>query len=213
MKELYEILRLEPPFEIEPFEEMKKREAKKYFSWFMTQIDVCIDELNQMIRDENFVLDFTPNSLGPLWKWFLDNMIIVPRNKEEYEEDVRRRGGCSKYVRRDYFSEKTLQKGRIIGIYFAETLRKNNENLYWDIAKGGKKMFSVNEPVIYGICTEGFCPFFDPRFQISNCMLKAWDDLEKKETSYYYKENQLLFLYKLWENAARGIDIIRNEEN
>ena len=61
-----------PPFDLIPFEDMKKKQAEQYFVWYIDTIEQRIQNLEKYINltGTHMVLDKTPNSLIELWDWF-----------------------------------------------------------------------------------------------------------------------------------------------
>lgn len=68
-------LMMVPPFEMKPFEEMNKEEAKQHFNWFISEIPNRINYLKSFYEytggGKQEQLDFSVESLRLLWSWFL----------------------------------------------------------------------------------------------------------------------------------------------
>ena len=72
---------MEYPDLLKDFDKMKKKEAEKYFNWYINEINNRILYLKTYMQKDiegESIFDYTPESLIPLWEWF--------QTKIEFEE-------------------------------------------------------------------------------------------------------------------------------
>ena len=179
-----------PPFEHCEFSQMNKREAQFYFDWFISQVEHRINILNRYIisEDEDMVLDFSIESLIPLWKWYEQKIQIVLKDNIDYKKEIDLHPTWMEpYVSKTKISSETLKIGLDISIYFAEVMiRNNNGKIKWGFFCKPKEQISVNEPVLLGF--EGGDDL-NPRLIILNCIRKS-----SKEKA----ERRLFDMYNTW---------------
>lgn len=134
---------------------MTKDEAKEDFEWFIEHIPERMDYFRARcasdLRVSQSVLDYSPDSLVPVWKWFLKTARMVPTPKEELE---RMREGAKifgdSYVNEKVFSVSTVFIMRDIGMYVGETYIRNYSPLYWSYFTAPKSNVSARKPIIAG---------------------------------------------------------------
>lgn len=58
-----------------PFEKLSKQESQKHFDWFVSHVHERSDYIRQKVSQGLGIsietLDFSMDSLIPIWKWFL----------------------------------------------------------------------------------------------------------------------------------------------
>lgn len=169
-----------PPFEFKSFDDMSKKEAQRYFDWFMETKSARLEQLKNLVDDtgyESAHLDYSDESLVYVWRWYLDNVELVDRPEEEIQEEVERetagltriaisKGGVMTELNQQQmydhlYNEKPHKKvstpwrfiARDIGLYLGECLIKKHEDrgLYWGFVTKPKNYVSVNRPVIRGL--------------------------------------------------------------
>lgn len=192
---------MHPPFEIKSFEEMKKKEAQQHFEWYISEIPSRIQLLKRAYhfttnRSEE-ELDLSSESLIRLWEWFLHDIVeVVDRTEEEIQKDLYEtprwlHADVRKVNKKLYVT--SLSVSMDIGIYLAETLRKNNDLLYWGFKSIPKSLFCVNTPVL--MHSKIKWELFDPAHMINV--------LDSKLLEGNFDINSL---YKLFENEKNLIE-------
>ena len=146
------------PYVTFPICEMKKKQVDLCFEWFMAHKDERVEQLQRFINNETnkVILDYSVESLIPLWEWFENHIEFEPRTPEEIEEDVASRPQWMHETVRQYTEKETLMTMALaydISIYFGDTIVKNNPQLYWEYPRKPKKLDGVNEPNILGFGT------------------------------------------------------------
>lgn len=60
------------PFEVKPFNEMKKKEARRYFEWYIGEIPLRLKMLEDKLVEDGVIteLTFSETQFIPIWKWF-----------------------------------------------------------------------------------------------------------------------------------------------
>ncbi|CQR57000.1 hypothetical protein PRIO_4598 [Paenibacillus riograndensis SBR5] len=186
--------KLVAPFEIIPFEIMTKKEAKQYFDWFVLQIPTRIDTLIahyvETLGGGKEELDLSQESLVNLWKWFIQRIEMVPKTKEELEEDV---DAAPDWLKEEVanntlkFSEFTSSLIIDVGIYFGSVFLNEMRTLEWGIIHKPKNHVDINRPVITGFKKMEL----NPISVVNNSSLAI---VEKNSN-----ENQLFELYNIWK--------------
>ena len=143
---------VDPPLEKE-FYLLNKKEAKRYFDWFIGIIPERIAMLRRAVIEDGIgdILDFTPESLVPLWRWYLTEVEIEELSQEEYES---RLASVPEYIREHVDKYEIAHGYRLIAwdisIYFAECMLKACPKLSWGIVFKPKNYVSVNRPILVG---------------------------------------------------------------
>lgn len=173
-----------PPFEHKDFKSMNNKETKKYFDWFVSQVEYRIEYLKQYIDKEGVELDldFSIDSLIPLWKWYEDKIEVVKKDKEEYIQQMAMYPEWMQpYISQEKISNDTLKIGLDISMYFAEVIIRNNpEKIRWGFFTKSKKRMSVNQPTLLGFLGDDD---LNPRLIILNCTRRS--SKEKNATRLY----------------------------
>ena len=145
----------EPPFEVIKFINMTENEANQYFKWFMNEIPVRLNLLKELYvwRGGKNIdsLDYSPQSLIHIWRWYLKNVNVLPKTNEEYERDLER---TPEYIHYSISKNKVelgwIQVAMDIGIYMSLCFLKNYDSLKWSYATDPLFTDSLNKPVITG---------------------------------------------------------------
>jgi hypothetical protein len=140
-----------PPFELIPFEDMKKKQAEQYFVWYIDTIEQRIQNLEKYINltGTHMVLDKTPNSLIELWDWFSNHIEVCTKDEQELMLELAMRPNWIKaHIMSDRrkLSLNTIMVAVDISAYFGEVFIKNNPNIYWGYLSKPKKLHGVNRP-------------------------------------------------------------------
>lgn len=144
-----------PPFDLIPFEDMKKKQAEQYFVWYIDTIEQRIQNLEKYINltGTHMVLDKTPNSLIELWDWFSNHIEVCTKDEQELMLELAMRPNWIKaHIMSDRrkLSLNTIMIAVDISAYFGEVFIKNNPNIYWGYLSKPKKLHGVNRPRLLG---------------------------------------------------------------
>ena len=185
---------MSPEFEVKPFEKMNKKEAQMHFSWYINKIPERIELLRMAYfktgggDKEN--LDFSPQSLIELWRWFINIIETVPKSEEKIAEEIQQVPNWLKDTVYENAIELSLGSQIIlmdIAIYFAEVFEENFDNIQWGVITKPKSLAYVNRPVLIGF-SSGL--EMDPRILLSNLALEIIDGNNDIK--------ELFSLYEVW---------------
>ena len=136
---------MNPPFEIESFETMSKKEAQKHFEWYITQIPRRISMLGiayEIMEGDQIKLDFTRESLVNLWEWMLPKISVTEKSVEEIKaEKESLPEWVADYVKSYKISTETLILATDVSIYFAQSFIERYPNLSWSIKFKPKSLY------------------------------------------------------------------------
>jgi hypothetical protein len=152
-----------PPFEVKPFEDMDKNEAQTYFDWYISEIPKRLEVLKEYFEfsggGSKELLNFTPESLKFLWKWYIPLLKMEKKTKEELKLELQQNPKWLKSeVLKGKFKISTQSKAIAddISIYFAEVVIKNFLKAKWGFMNKPKSYISVNQPIL--ICFSNRTP-------------------------------------------------------
>lgn len=185
-----------------------EKEAKEFFEWFVKIIPERIAILKKALKDTGYnpkKLDFREESLTYLDKWFAKQISWRILTKEEIDalkakhHVVIKKSGVEinltdiVKIPKRAVSFETDSLCWDIGIYFAETLRKNVKGLRWDFVRKPKNDVNYHFPVL-----KGFRSHIElmPKSVIHTVALKT---LQKKGSLSLLKE-----IYYVWKSYATG---------
>lgn len=181
------------PFEFSSFKELSIKEAKEYFEWYMSVKEARINNLNSYInKNNNILLDYSLKSLEMLWKWFVKNIKTEIMTEEECYKEC---DGKPEWIQEKIRKKKTKISittwciCQDIAVYFAETMIKEHEELYWSYLIKPKNVVNVNEPVIMGFSNK---LYFSPFHIVANLTRKAVQDEETSLVELYLKWTKML---------------------
>lgn len=183
------------------FRKMAPTQAQENFEWFISKIPEqmayfcrrCAADL----KVSESALDFSPESLTLVWRWFIEIARIVPTQPEELKrlEAGAKIFGAS-FINKYQFSVASQFIMRDIGMYLGEVFVRNYPQLYWSYYTKPKNVQDVNEPLVFGfvIPTEGniggafqFNPMVGPRVQGGHLLTGTQN------------EQDLLNVFRTWE--------------
>lgn len=181
---------MESPLKGKDFVDFTKKEAKIYFEWYLSEFDNRMEQLDRYIKatsNKVVQLDYTVESLIPLWDWFEDNIFSNPRTEEEVAEEMT---GKPEWMR-PWIAESqkieliTWAIAMDIAIYFGEVFRKNNSGIKWGHVTKPKSHVSYNRPVLYGFVGN---VAFDTRLIVKTCTRKSTIERDSERLfNLYYK--------------------------
>lgn len=145
---------LTPPISINKFREMSSIQAKEFYCWFVSQIDDRIAVLQNLLMEDsvNVELDFSPNSLIPLWEWYENKICYIKKSSLEIEQERRELPDWAKNtVIEEKISNEAFSYGVDLAIYVSKMFIINSNNkLYIDYVKKPKRDYYYNQPAIFG---------------------------------------------------------------
>ena len=180
---------------------LSEKEAAAYFEWFMEQVPqrvayvsaVCAKELRIPVER----LDCSPESLQLIWKWFRKRAQTEPAKLTEEEKNHPSfNNGMFKNDRQ--LTLETEYIIRDIGMYLAETFRKNHPQIYWTYYTKPKRSFFVNHPLLKGFVDMTTGVPFDAEFEpIHMAGVQASKILSKRS-----KDSDLFDIYMIWSSKT-----------
>ncbi len=143
------------------FMDLSKKESQEYFDWFISHIDERAEYLRQKVSNGLGIsielLDYSLNSLKPIWKWFLQVAEISKTSKKDLKQlEKSLTGQQQSFIKHmveqskeelSVFTEYVL---RDIGMYLAKIFILNYPILEWTIKRTPKTYVHVNVPLIIG---------------------------------------------------------------
>lgn len=158
---------------------LSPKQAKEYFLWYTSEIPNRIALLWEYMKQECLEaepLDYSPESLLPLWEWYEPKIEQVSMTTEEIECQVRK---YPKYleseIRRNTkkFTDETISLALDISIYLGEVAVKNHPHLRWNYRVRPKREIIVCRPVIDGL---NYCMTLEPSRIVFVQMLKSAEE-------------------------------------
>jgi hypothetical protein len=131
---------------------MTPKEAKEYFEWFKENIPAEMETLRRVVP-KKISLDFSPESLIPLEKWFLPARAYKKLPKKQIMEDY---ANAPDYILEEMLRSRyaptwqTVTIAAMVGVYLGEVFVRNDKDLYWGYVKKPKSDVHFNMPVVYG---------------------------------------------------------------
>lgn len=117
------------------FHSKTKKELKSYSLWFDENKEKRLSELISVIKEcigfEDWIADYSPESLKVLGVWLQQNIETEKLSKKEYETIRKSTPG---YIDVDDFDLTIKTRSLLVdsGIYFGEVFIKNNRDLEWE---------------------------------------------------------------------------------
>lgn len=185
---------------IKKFDFMTNKEVEEYFKGFINQIPIRIKILKEAIAQDKTILfacDYSPESLCPLWNWYITKISIVAKSEDELSKELEhiKKEWIRESISRNSSEKISAETAAIcldVGIYFGETLIRNHSGLSWGYYTKPKSDIFVNRPVIRGFKNN---MRFNPAVVVYNLTWQYWwSDKEKYRTLYD--------LYLNWENCV-----------
>lgn len=190
-----------PPLN-KPFSELSSQEAKEFFDWYMKVLPSRIQYLSRYCDNQrgNDAMDLSPESLIPLWRWFLIIARKESTSKWELEQLAQQYKKCP--LLKDYMLDQSKEKFsletefilRDIGMYLGAVFVKNNPSILWGYYEQPKTDFFVNTPLLQGFVDTRFEPpfpmVFEPIHMVGVQAANIWDNTQSND--------DLLCLYRKW---------------
>lgn len=135
---------------------MSKVEANNYFNWFLDQIPVRINVLEQAVQFtpgyEDWRADYTSESLGKLGKWFYERVETRQRTEGEKVDIYGKAPDWFRNVEvQDWeLTNRSFSLAMDIGMYLSQVLVKNLPDLQWMLVEKPKNDMDFQQPVLKG---------------------------------------------------------------
>jgi len=171
---LYHYDKIVPPEGLKRFSKMDKKEAQAFFDWFVGQSEARQKCLMETVRRSNGPageLDYSFDSLVPLWRWVRPYLKTRKLSAREREEEIRKTPELLRGVVTDFrdLTDTTLSLCIDISYYLAEVFRRKYPQIEWAIWKGRDS--AGNRP-----CLTGFKLPFIPVDPVIACAWRSIDD-------------------------------------
>ena len=161
-----------------PFKQLSKTEAKSYFEWFISHVGERSDYIRQKVSNGLGIsvdeLNFSMESLIPIWKWFLQ-IAELSKTPKDVLKKIRRELKANKEP--DEFIEGMIREHRIelsvfsryvirdIGMYVGKMFVTNFPTLRWDYHINTKQDSFANMPQVFGFVDTAYTPPFETQFE------------------------------------------------
>lgn len=180
---------------------LNEDEAAAYFDWFMEQVPQRVEYVSKICAKELGVpldyMDCSPKSLLLLWKWFrkrakTEPVVLSSTDAEHpnYHNEI--------FCNNRQLTLETEYIIRDVGMYLAETFRKEYSHIYWSYYTEPKRNFFVNHPLLRGFVDTTTGSPFDAEFEpIHMAGIQARKILYNKS-----KDTDLFDIYTIWSNKT-----------
>ncbi|MCR4651430.1 MAG: hypothetical protein K5662_06710 [Lachnospiraceae bacterium] len=168
-----EYIMMEIPSGMFTNEKITKKEVRQRFEYYVSQSNSRIDYLHSYIKDTgtNIELDYSPESLIDLWRWYEDQIEVVKKTEEEWNDEISQYPNWMKdWIPREDLSMKTMKISLDVSFYFAEVMIRNNNKIEWGYFTSPKNRIGVNMPVLLGFVNG---VDLDPRRIVDVCTRKS----------------------------------------
>ena len=185
-----------------PFEDLTNKEAKDYFDWYMDHIDERSEYLRNKVSASLSIsidqLDYSLNSLIPVWKWFLG--VAEIKNSFFLANKIQNRALKKLFYKEGEspFSVFTQYVLRDIAMYISKVFTHNYSKVTPTFKTSPKNYVYVNEPLLIGFIDDNpeypkpFHPDLNPQSLVEICALSILDNTQH--------ENDLLNDCLRWVN-------------
>ena len=160
---------LVPPFGADYYS-MTPKQAKENFEWFISKIPERVEYLRNRISKDLKIsveeLDFSPESLKIVWKWFLKTARVEKTPKEQVAEMEKQWGHLGEHwIQREQLTVATQFIVRDIGMYLGEVFIRNYPRIItWGYFVKPKSNVNAKKPLLYGFFDKSSNPPFSIPF-------------------------------------------------
>lgn len=144
---------INPPFAFKPLKQMNEEEAQHHLEWFVSQSEVrrriLFDVVGRLGGNKN-ALDYTPESLIPLWKTMsslFEKRPLTAEEKTKFYKSIPAAANKLKFSLQTQTTQ-TLCIAIDIGYYVAEIYMRRYSQVHWIVFK--HKSMSFNKPALSG---------------------------------------------------------------
>ena len=186
---------LEAPEWFKGVDLLKPRQVNEFFEWYVKQSEERINILMEhclKTTEGNLRLDFTPESLIDLWKWYETQMELVEKDPEELRKEIENTPvDFREDISKTDFSNYTYALIIDIAFYFAEVMLRNNPTLHWGYITKPKNDINAKCPVLKGF---SYNQTLNPVRIVTVLSLRSKDEKEI---------NRLYEVYHVWEDSVK----------
>ena len=186
----YELM--EPPEVFPPFEQMSAAHATRHFEWFIAEAPSRIRQIREAYAHSagsEFQLDFTVESLVPLWRWLSGFVEIVAA---ETPKRTLPQWATAVGITNRQLKPSTLALGVDTGFYIAEIFMRTSKSVRWVLWTKTKDYY-WNRPVLIGF---GPYPLVPHDLVVAN----FWKVARRE-----FATDQLLRSFKVWQRKLSGV--------
>lgn len=141
--------------------QMSKSDLREFYEWFtcnMSRRVVCLERaVTTTPGYENWIADFSPESLDSLGNWFASVAESRPLTMAEIEERKQRAPMLLDFSK-DHITSLTLAIAFDVGIYLGMVFSNNLGSLRWSQKFGSKGSVDYGQPVLEGFGKAIFNP-------------------------------------------------------
>ncbi len=143
---------LVPPFG--PIHKLTPKKAQLYFEWFLEHIPERMEYFRNRCASDLGIpvsqLDYSLESMKPVWKWFLQTARTEMPTGEELEQQQKRAALLGPSCIHEVFTVATEFIIRDIGMYVSQFWMRNYKGLEWTYYTKPKSDVHVNQAIITG---------------------------------------------------------------
>ena len=180
-----------PPLN-KPFSLLSLDEAEAFFKWHQDNIS---KRINYLAQKSGGILDYSFESLVPLWAWFLNHAQVEPVTdtiKEEIRKHLHNQSTQHiEYVISEEDTQFTLQTIfiiRDISMYVGEIFVKYSKKIKWSFHTNPEQDSFANMPLLTGFEDADFSPpfhmQFEPTHMIEVVAANLFDGTQKPKDLY-----------------------------
>ncbi len=159
---------------------LTSKEADDLCNKYVSDIPVRMGQLFELTKEERdkIKLDFSPESLIPLWDWF-ERHSALEKTRVPFRERTIFTNYASTY---DLPTMQTYKIALCVADYYATTIiKKVGLPLKWGYFTKAKTLASVNQPIVLGV--KHYLDL-NPRVIVYNCILTSYEEGFDKEMLY-----------------------------
>lgn len=185
---------IQPPFTLK-FHEMAKGELREYGEWLHSVTEERLTQLEATVRQtqgfEQWRATYTENSLDLLGEWFVAQVSVRPRTKEELNE-LHSRSPMLLNVDEYELTNQTFSLAIDIGLYVARMFLNSFSHVRWTQSFKSKKDIDYGQPVLIG--------FGKPPFNPLRMMVTLAYSISRGTES----KDGLRQIYMIWSKLAKN---------
>ena len=165
------------------FKEMSKTEAQAYFDWYISHVDERSEYLRKKVSEGLKIpmesLDFSMESLIPIWRWFLENAELQKTPKavlRGIRKELKASGEPKEFIE-DMLRENSVELSTFsryvmldIGMYVGKMFVTNFQTLKWNYHTDIHRDSFFNRPQIFGFVNLNYNPPFKQRLDPILCI-------------------------------------------
>ncbi|NRD79011.1 hypothetical protein HPT25_16740 [Bacillus sp. BRMEA1] len=163
-----------------------KRKLRILNEWALSTFPERLEILKKAFESDGGVLDYTPESLMPIWDWAFEHTIKEMVSEEELDEKTANLGPLAKVIHKqlakERFTEQSQTLLRDVGIYLGEVLKMKHPKFFWDMELKYKRSNNFGKVVLAGYTGE-----YNVDLQGVVVAIRWRDDEQGHDTERLYK--------------------------